>query len=446
MGDTEPTTPTTPAEGAAAPAAAEKAADTSAPKKKCDKKKKIIIGCAAGAAAVLGISGLVFASVMDNTNENIALSAISDVFSSHQKSVNGYIELSDVNDTKKNTFRNRQNPISHVRVDLSSDTNADNEAKTTATFTVTYDKKDYKLVLDSVIVKDHTIYVSISNLKDTVNKLFKEMMNDSTMFTYKSAMEIYEDMIDQVVGEIDGNWWKISVPEVVDSLDDKMLSSDKKQEIKDVYACVIDAADKASKDGGKFGKIYRDNAFVGIEKYEGDAKPSAEGDLYSMNLDADKFVNFANKMSEQVKTYGLEDCMSKIREVSDDDDDDDEVEKIEEKLKSADVKKAFEKINKYFVIVIKNGFFSHKLSGIYLNVEKDGTRATVDFKIDALKGKISAPENAKSVTELVEDVEKAVEDSQETSVCKYYKKHYPSLYDSYCDADTNKPKTSLQSV
>ena len=61
MGDNQPVV-SNPAESAAAPAAAEMVANAPASAKpKCSKKKKIIIGCTAGAVAILGASGLVFA-------------------------------------------------------------------------------------------------------------------------------------------------------------------------------------------------------------------------------------------------------------------------------------------------------------------------------------------------------------------------------------------------
>lgn len=451
MGDNQPVV-SNPAESAAAPAAAEMVANAPASAKpKCSKKKKIIIGCTAGAVAILGASGLVFASVLDNREENIALSAVSDLLSNHARSINGYVDFAKT--STKNTFKS-SNEISHVRVELDNNTSADNEAKTTATFIFTYGGKDYKLVVDSVIIKDYTLYVSVSNLKETINQFVDSMKNDSSFSSYISAYELYEDIINQVVGEIEGTWWKISVPDVIDSLDDNTMSDDQKQKAKDAYTCMVEAANKASKDGGKFAKLYKDNAFVGIEKYTGDAKPSAEGDLYSVKLDSNKFANFVNALPDQLIEYGFKDCAKMIREVSENNSTvnsyEEKIEDVEENAERGKVEpkqfdETFEKINKHLVITIKNGFFSHKLSGVYVSGEKDDYKGTIDFKFDGQKGGISAPENAKNITELVDNVKKAIEEGQETATCKYYKKNYPSLYSNYCDTATNKPKTSSNS-
>ena len=436
-------------------------AATPAPAEKKKSKKGLIIGVTAGVVAALGIGGFVFATTVDNSEENVALSVISDLFNNHAKTVSGSFDLaikeSDAQTVKggmtnciedasgmtncgsTGIMPQAKNPVSHVRVEIKNDTNADNESKTSATFTVTYNDKDYSITVDSVIVKDYTLYVSISNLKDTIKQVMKEVTTDSSMSGYGDYIELYEDLIDTVVGEVDGVWWKISVPDLVDSVDE--ISAGDKAKIKEAYSCVVGVANKASKDGNKYAEIYKNNAFVSLSKYTGSAKPSASGDLYSVNLNADKFASFANAMADQVDSYGLEDCMKKL----------DGVKGVstsykKEEVLAKDYEKLFETLSEDLVISVKNGFFSHKLSGVYFARENDSFNGVIDFKIDDLNGTIAAPTDAKDISDLVKNVTKAYEEWEETATCKYYKNNYPSMYNMYCDATTNKPKTTTRST
>ena len=426
-----------------------------APKKKVN-KKALAIGLSAGAVLLAG-GGFAFAYAMNNSEENIALSAFSELFSNHAKTISGYFELTPVEgesdaQTLKETnciddlsggtncgggsFRAEdKNPVSRIRLELTNNTNSSNESQTSATFIVTYNEKDIQITVDSVIVKDYTLYVSISNLKEAVKQVMSELTSDPSMSSYGSYAELYESLIDKVVGEVDGIWWKISVPDLVDSTDS--ISSSDKEKIKEAYSCVVDVANKAAQDSSKYADIYKANAFASISKYKGSAKPSASGDLYSVNLDAGKFANFVNAMSDQVDSYGLSDCMKKLDGVSG-------VNTSYEKktVEAKEFEEGFKTLNENLVLVINNGFFSHKLSGIYFAKEDKTYSGVIDFKIEDLKGTVSAPTDTKDISELVKNVTKAYEEWEETSTCLYYKKNYPSLYNVYCDAATNKVKTS----
>jgi len=413
-------------------------------------KKGLAIGIAAGAVLVAG-GGFAVAYTMDNNEENIALSAIADLFSNRAKTVSGYFELTPLeNDIQTNcidggigtncggsSIRAYTNPISRVRVDIKNSTNADNEANTSATFLVTYNDKDFKLTVDSVVVKDYTLYVSVSNLKEAAKQALEEVGKSTSGFS--EYADLYEDLINKVAGEIDGIWWKISIPELVDSIDE--ISATDKAKIKETYSCVVDVANKAAKDGGKYADIYKKNAFVSISKYTGGYKPSATGDLYSIKLDANKFADFANAMTDQVDSYGLEDCMKKL----------DGVQGVsttyeKEKVEAKSFEEAFKSLSEDTVLVIKNGFFSHKLSGIYYVNDGIGLHGVLDMKIEDLTGTIAAPSDAKNVTDLVKNVTKAYEEWQETAACKYMKKEYPSYYNVYCDATTNKPLPQYETM
>jgi hypothetical protein len=151
-------------------------------------KKGLIIGCSVGAVAILGLGGLGVAYAIDNQSDNIALSAIADFLSTKQRTVDGYIEYSInedddddkyyVNSTDKCTKTDcivaAPKTVTNARIDINSKVDNGNNADTSVTFTVTYGGTDYKLTLGSVVMKDYTLYISISNLKETIKSVLAE--------------------------------------------------------------------------------------------------------------------------------------------------------------------------------------------------------------------------------------------------------------------------------
>ncbi|MBR1802334.1 hypothetical protein IJ768_03910 [Candidatus Saccharibacteria bacterium] len=449
-----PTEPTSAPEPVATPAieptpvvaapAVEPVAPTAAPGKKKGGKKGLIIGCVAGAVVLLGGGGVAAAYMVNNTPENAILSAVSDLFTRESMTLSGYVEISNTSDksddcTGSDVYSTNcvsySSPVTRVRLDLENSVDADKETKTTATFTVTYNEKDIKITVDSVVVKDYTVYVSLSNLKQAVKDVMSAASNE---YVYGDYVELYEDLIDKVAGEVEGTWWKISVPDLVDSTD--QIDSSSKTAIKETYSCVVDVANKAAKDGSKYADIYKSNQFITAKKYEGGKKPSASGTLYSVTLDAEKFASFANAMADQVDSYGIEDCLKKL----------DGVNGVSTSYSKTTVKAesftdAFEEISDGLIIAVNNGFFSHKLSGAYFEYAKNNASVIVDLKLEDLKGTISAPSNTKDASELVETVTNAYNEWYETAQCKTMKAQYPNYYNIYCDPETNKLRPEYQS-
>ena len=397
------------------------------------KKKKtgLIAGIAAGVIVAGAAGGFGIAYAISNSKDNIALSAISDFLSTKERAVNGYFDFTIKEDETKQTIVAEPDSVSHVRVDVKTDQDKDKNSNTSVTFTVTYGEKDYKITLNSVILKDYTLYISVENLKDTVKDALKAA-GDSD---YADYAEIYEDLIETVVGEIEGTWWKIYVPDVVDAVDE--LSSSNKKLIKGAYECAVDAADRAIAKQDKYADIYKKNAFISLDDYKGSEKPSAKGTPYVVKLDATKLTNFVNTVSKDAIDSEFDDCMKKVSssysgssEVTE--------------LKESDVEKALEDFPE-ILVVINNSFFSHTVSGVYLAKDDENYSGKLDLQFSKDVKAVSAPSDAKNITELYDNVKKAYEDWQETAACKVMKMQYPTYYTTYCDPKTNKPKPEYQS-
>lgn len=394
------------------------------------KKTGIII---AGVVVALGLGGFGVAYAMDAKPENVAASAISDFLSAKAMSVDGVFEVSKDSDMS-------------VKLELKSNNTESRNASTDATLSVNYGGEEIKLSLGTVVLKDYTIYIKLDGLKEAAKQAVKAA--DST--SYGEYADLYEDLIDAVVGEIDGVWWKISVPELVDEIDE--ISTSQKSQVKEAWQCVVEAADKAAEKQGKYADIYKENAFVSLKDYKGDKKSSAKGTAYTLELDAAKLTKFANEMSKEADDLGINDCLSKVKGNTssyDYDDDDDDYRSTtvsgSKEVQEEDVKKAIEDLPE-IVLTIENGIFSHKLTGLYIDMSEDGYTGRVDLVFNRDVKEVSAPEGAKSITEAVETVTKAYEDWQKTSQCKVIKKQYPSYYNQICDPTTNQVKPEYQSM
>lgn len=387
-------------------------------------KKGLIIGVSVGAVAVLGLGGVGIAYAITNSPENIALSAVSDFLSSKTMGINGVFELSMTNSTDSKS----------ASIALKTDENADKETSTTATLNVNYKDKEYSVDLGSVVLKDYTIYIKLENLKEAAKQLLKDFTTDAT---YGSYAELYEDLVNSVVGEVGGVWWKISVPEVVDKID--VIDSSDKTLIKEAYNCVIDAAGKATKNNDKYVQIYKDNAFVKLEKYEGGKKFSSKGTAYNVSLDAKKLTSFANKMTDEIDSLGIGDCMDKLNGISGV-----STTYTKEEVKQNDIEKALEKLPN--IVVTVDGFFSHTITGVYVNYEQETYSGKVELNFNKNINAISAPSDAKSITDLYDNVVKSYEDWQATAICKVYKTQYPTYYNQVCDVATGKVKPEYKNI
>lgn len=430
----EPITEPTPVEQPAPIIEAPKAPAPETPKKS---KKGLIIGVAAGVVVAGTAGGFGIAYAMDSKPENIAMSAVSDFLSSKSMAIDGVVEF-NVAQTKDcdgiySTTKcvDSSSPIESVKLEFKGDKNASNETSTNATLKVVYNGEDYEISLGEVTLKDYTLYVKIDGLKDAV----KKAMKGSITVDYEDYISLYEDLIDTVVGEVDGVWWKIYVPDVVDSIEE--LSSSNKKTIKGGYQCAVEAADRALAKQDKYVDMYKKNAFVSLEEYSSSGKSSAKGTPYKIKIDASKFTSFMNTASKEAIDTEFDDCMKKVSSSYSGSSEYTE-------LKESDVKSALENFPE-IIVTIDNGFFSHSITGIYYAKSDDSYNGKIDLKFNKDAKAVSAPSDAKNVTELYKNVKKAYEEWQETAACKVMKLQYPTYYKTYCNPTTNKPKPEYES-
>jgi hypothetical protein len=381
-----------------------------APRKK---KTGLAVGVTVGVVAALGAGGFGVVYAMDSKPENVAVSAISDFLNTKSMGIDGVFEISQASSGLK------------AKLELKSKSTASHDSSADASLIVEAGGKEVKVSIGTVVMKDYTIYIKLDGLKNAA-ELALSMMPSG----YSSAANTYEDLINDIVGEIDGAWWKINVPELIDEVD--ALTSSNKSKAKEAWQCFTSAADKAYEKQGKYADLYKENAFVSLEDYKGDKKSSAKGTAYKLKLDAGKLTAFANKVSNDFDDLGLTDCMNKlnsgnktatVRYVDEEDYDEDAdfdinttVKKVE--LKEEDVKKAIENLPDV-ILTIENGLFSHKLTGLYVDLSANQFTGKIDFAFNRDVKEVSAPSDAKSISKAIESISKSVQKWQSSLYRSY---------------------------
>lgn len=369
------------------------------PKAKKNKNHNKAVLIAGGVIAVLGLGGLGTAYAIANTPENIALSAVASVFAAKQKHVSSTFSL-NLKDSKVVGVKSAQ-------LTLDADINTDREVSTTAELAVNFYDTKIKLSLDTVILKDYTVYIKINQLKAAAKAVLEQYdqsiksgdsnvsHNDSDDYT---STPPYEDIINQLVGKIDGEWWRISIPELIDV--DEKLSAKEKVEAKKTYGCIVNFLSDA-KTKVDYSELYQKHAFISLQPYEGDQKFDSEGKAYIIQFSSNKIADFGNALASSFKGLGVKECLPEnvLNGGSDDDVDGDD------KLSANDVD---EMIRQWptTIVTVKNNFFSHEVTGLYSNLKTDSDfyTGTVKLNFSNQVKEVKAPANAQPITKFSEEI------------------------------------------
>lgn len=408
----------------------EPAAGAAKPKK--SKKKVAIISTIAALVVAGGGFGVAYA--LDNSKDNIALSAMSGLMSQSDKTIAGTIEIVSNVDSSSNSYKNCgggdvtngatkcadyiYNPLEEFKVEFKANSDKDAQSSGNVDLSVKYHGKTYKISLGATLIKDNTIYVSIDGLKNAVKNVFDTASVD--------GIELYQELFNQIASEIDGTWWKINISDIVNSISE--LDKDEKAKIESAYTCLIDEVKKISTKGSTYADVYKNNAFMTFSEYTGNKKPNSEGTAYSVKLDADKMKSYIDALDKQSLNTGINNCLSQLNV---------DASEYSSSYNGATTEQQISTItntiNPEIIMTVKNGFFSHELTGIYVEANLGTYTGKANLSFKKLENKIEAPANAKDASVLAKNIAQEVADWTATAECKYILTAYPEYYPLYCD-------------
>ena len=389
--NTAPTEGVTPAEVVAPTEVATQATTGAAGKTEKKSKTGIIIGAIIGAVAVIGGGAYAY---IHNTPEKVQYDAIAGFLSADHIQVEGTVKVLP-DEEAGNGLNSLELELKEAAAGLNYDAEATIKANVENIGNVS-------VSLGGVFVEDGTIYIKVSNLKDALGEVL-----EATGVGYD--YDTINEMTDGLIGEIDGQWWKISVDEVVDSLDDDLIDKATKNKVKKGWGCIMETAKSESGEKDKYAKIYKENSFVTTTKATGSLENHAgvsttafekAGDIYDVKIDAEKLAGFLSETAKTANADKLFTCLEDAGVMTKSQVEDAKSSVAEGKV---DVDEVKEIISEMPTVKIAISGWNHNLSGIYVDYKGDEGSATgaLTIKYDKSK-KVSAPSDAKSITELVE--------------------------------------------
>lgn len=343
--------------------------------KKGKQSKKLIIGIIA--AIILIIGGVVWAVVAlaaQSTPESAVLEAVTKTIKEKGHRVDGTIVVSTPN---VSTAVNSNN-TGRVIIDLDSSNNGMNN---TGSLTITIEGAgtgNYVLTLDEVFQEDGTLYIKATKLEDFI----KSFTSNFGPYLNVTAFSNLASNLRALSAKIDSDWWRISIPEIVNAIgvrDNNFLGK---------YYCAVEAAKHLFEQKGldTLADAYKNNQFLIAAKstYRPDSFTS---NSYEATISADKMTKFWN-------SYVTSDVVSDIQLCNSGDG--------QKNAFSTAASNTFDFLANKKVYLDING--AHELSGIYINDVTENLSLVADLRIGNQPAEITAPANSRPATELTGDI------------------------------------------
>jgi len=361
---------------------------------------------------VLGGGGAAAYFVM-HTPENLATSAFGKLLDLKNTEINGTIEAGLEDSVLLTT-------------DFTGKVDKNGRSAATSSVSAKYGAISINFGAEAIVDSDYTMFMKTDGLKDlatTAGSFLGTMSYDSSSNGLVSTLSTLAEKVDK-------NWWKISVPETIDSLED--ASDAEKAEYKKKYDCAVNALNEAKNNTGKYLDYYKKSPFIALADYTGEKTFETSGKAYTLKYDAEKFVNFSKDIYNDVSDNPIIKCFESDGET---------VENEEFNLTTEQAKATFEALPEV-IVTIKNTLLGGELSGLYVESTAKtettsygyttGSNYKMSVKFSPLSGEIATPSDSKNITELVKEVEEAFE--------TYQSSYYSSLYSSYttnCDMNSS---------
>ena len=342
--------------------------------KKPKKAGKIIATVVFSVILLSAIGATVWFLIWRSQPEVVAMDAIVNYLSAKNLDVNGgfTVKPNDPSSTDSMTIMLRAK-------------NAGLAHELEGTIVVYHNDDSFSLSLKEAFTKDGELYFQIDKIQEIIERTGLEF-NDSI----SPVLNAFSNTIELV----DGTWWRVKVPELLDNFDEQFTSTEK-QRINDVYDCSMRAIEKATEDKSELVRIYREHPFVAVSKYDGrEFDGSApDGNLYKVDLKINELRDFVRTDFSELTIYKeIKTCFADAEM-----DLDDYLNKIEHSTEFVE-----SNLNEgLFVLDIDS--WSHEISGVYFSGSNDDARYYGDIVLAYPETvAIEAPKNAQPVSRLVE--------------------------------------------
>lgn len=274
-----------------------------------------------------------------------------------------------------------------------------------------YDGMDVDIDFSASYIKGGNLYVKIEGLEEVVKNLSS---NSSTASVMSSYADLLSDILGAVVEKIDGQWYKISAGDL------------KEMSAAEGVSCMLENLDGAmDKDSMKsVADVYEKHPFITINK---DTEVKEEDGVKYISVtvsedDSEKFIDELKNIDgfKKIAACSEESESDDDYDYFDGDDDEDDVDD-EKDEKDGETK---------MTLGVKS--WSHELVSVEL--EKSGDSAgKLSAKISYDKKDIAAPSDAKSISDLGNEIQESLKSAMTSYVNKLCSQMYASYGQNYVD-------------
>lgn len=324
-----------------------------------------------------------------NRPEKIAFDAISNFLNEHSVLVDGIIKTESRDASIMLTLE-------------SSNVDFSGSSKMTLTMSpldangsVIYEQP-YQVEIGSIFMSDGVLYVRVDELIDAVDQYLEDHvmsiddLGSTALFGYELA-----DMID-------GEWWQISIPDLIDMYADSPYSA---KPAKELYACMINVANRDIKQ--ELASIYSDHQFINVEKVKHPAAYSENvsngfNSIYHVSFNYDQMAEFINDLPDTETAQGAYNCVNRYFDSTD----------LDWQIAATDFDEVTsEQLSNSFSSIEKLEFeitnFGHQLVGVSASDE----HSTVGLSFQYQPATIAPPNRYHRFTELIEELTTAMLES-----------------------------------
>jgi len=340
------------------------------------KGKGWLIGVIVAAIVFLGICGAaIWYFVYYSNPDKVAYDAIHNLITAENVSIDGGVVVSSDN----------------AQAIIDFDTTGEhlpNSATVSALLTLQdgSDTASFKFNIGSIQMRNGVLYLQVDGILDSL----KGMGIDEDDYN--------NEMLISYLEEFEGEWWEISVPDIVDMLDLGEFGDF----INDSYVCVVDSMN--ADDSNELAELYSKNRFVKVEPVKkivhgsGTEEPEAGYRFYEVSIDRNALVGFSNGLNDTKAVKDLNSCWNHVGQEYFGDDFSMSIDEV-----TIDDIELPEDMDIYLEI----SQFDHKLRSIrgVQGADEDIIPLSYSllFKYDSAV-EVSAPSSYRPITELIEEI------------------------------------------
>jgi len=252
--------------------------------------------------------------------------------------------------------------------------------------------QDFALQLGTVALQDGVIYLRVGGIMEALEEagISEELPEEGQI-----VIDFFET--------IDGEWWQISVPDLIDEF---YFADEDAAKLKATYDCAVRALE--SDYGSDLEKLYREHSFINLVKVkslEFDTENNYIGataeegtTFYRVDVNYAALADFVNALPESSAAEQVFACVEDNIPGAEID-----VHELDE-ISAEEVEAEFSKIRTY--VEISN--WCHQLKKIVMQLTDEDTVMNMHMNIYRQEADISGPESYRPITDLSDEIMETV--------------------------------------